>query len=133
MPLRGALFKRIFATRKEREGIEKKQLASHFRQQSQELAKIRKKRIEEQGRAKLRGLLADEKRMLKAAKSPSKISRFEGFLAGQAKRGLTAAEIEAKKRIKKQLRETTTQKSVRKTKRKGKKRKKKKPSGLFDF
>lgn len=116
MPLRGSLFKKIFATRKQREAIEKKQLKDHFSKQSQELAKIRKKRIVAQGKQKLSNLLSEEKRMLKAAKSPSKISRFEGFLGKQAKRGLTAAEFEAKRRIKKKLRKRKSRKRI-KTKR----------------
>lgn len=116
MPLRGSLFKKIFATRKQREAIEKKQLKKHFSKQSQELTKIRKKRIEAQGKRKLNNLLADEKRMLAAAKGPTKISRFESFLGKQAKRGLTAAEFEAKRQIKKKLRKRKSRKR-KKTKR----------------
>lgn len=119
MPLRGFLFKKIRATRKEREQIEKKQLADHFRKQGEELKKIRKKRIEAQGKAKLKSLLVGEKRMLAAAKGPTKVSRFEGFLKKQAKRGITAAEFEAKKQIRKKLKKSKTR---RKTKRKRRRR-----------
>lgn len=117
MPLRGSLFKKIFATRKERENIEKKQLKDHFSKQSQELVKIRKKRIEAQGKRKLSNLLADEKRMLSAAKGPTKISRFESFLGKQAKRGLTAAEFKAKRQIIKKLKKRRTTRKRRRRRR----------------
>ncbi len=124
MPLRGSIFKKVFATRKERQSIEKKQLADHFRSQGQELAKIRKQRIEAQGKAKLKNLLADEKRMLAQAKGPSKVSRFEGFLKKEAKKGISAAEFQAKKQIRKQAK-----KAKRKVIRR--KRRKKKPTVFF--
>ena len=126
MPLRGFLFKKIRATRKEREQIEKKQLSDHFRKQGQELAKIRKKRIEAQGKRKLSNLLADEKRMLAAARGPTKVSRFEGFLKKQAKKGIIAAEFEAKKQIKKKLKKSKSRKlrkrRAKRTRRKRRKR-----------
>lgn len=122
MPLRGLLFKKIFATRKEREAIEKKQLASHFKKQSTKIAKIRKERIEAEGKASLRKLLAGEKARLKAAKSTTRTSRFERLLKKEAKAGVAATARFTAKQIKKRKIKVTFGSSG--TKRKGKKRRK---------
>lgn len=112
MPFRGLLFKKILATKSQRQAIEKKQLSEHFKKQSNEISKLRKRRIQEEGKAKLRNLLAEEKRKLKVAKSTTKLSRLEGFLAKEAKKG---ARFTAHKSLK--LAKKTLTKKKRRTRR----------------
>ncbi len=98
MPLRGSLFRKLKNLRKDREKHEAIRFKKESKKEAASLKKLRHTRVKEEGRALLKQQIATEKARIKVARGPTKIGRVEGFLQRQARKGIIAAEKEAKKR-----------------------------------
>lgn len=98
MPLRGSLFRKLKNLKSKRQKEEAKIFKKEVKSEAKALKSLRNTRIKEEGRALLKQQIAMEKSRIKAARGPTKIGRVEGFLQRQARKGLTAAQKEAKKR-----------------------------------
>lgn len=98
MPLRGSLFRKLKNLKSKRQKEESKRFKKEVKSEAKALKSLRNTRIKEEGRALLKQQIAMEKARIKAARGPTKIGRVEGFLQRQARKGLTAAQKEAKKR-----------------------------------
>lgn len=98
MPLRGSLFRKLKNLKSKRQKEESKMFKKEVKSEAKALKSLRTTRIKEEGRALLKQQIAMEKARIKAARGPTKIGRVEGFLQRQARKGLTAAQKEAKKR-----------------------------------